>query len=717
MTCCYSESKLLASLAVFRELYDSKKDVYVVISEFIREIVVANGKHQFNITEITQLLNSTFDFNLPDAVVQFALNKIDSIEKTNGLYNVNIADFKKTDFVDKQIEIQRSNSLIINNLLDYIGAEKNEKLNAYEKGKVVDSLCSFLLDDQGNQEYLKYISAFIIKNKADTVFADQISLIKEGIILYSGIKYSNDLINVGSWTTPLTIFIDTEVLFNFAGYDGELYRALFIDFLAFVNDINKKDQPKLIKLRYFTDVINEIERFFAKAEQIVLGKEKLILSKTAMSSIVDGCKTASDVITKKTIFYDLLLKNGIIEDDYKDYYLPDNHIYNISDKNTIAIVSKSLGKDDISEHLNFLNYISIHRKDSNTNNFENIGYILLSGNTLTQRVAWHKEIKKPGCVPLVTNMGFLTNKFWFKLNKGFGKDGYPKTFDVITKAQMVLASQLNDSVGIQFEILQAKYRKGDLSEEQAIATIANLRKQSIRPENIVEDNITDVLSFITEDKIEKYMLEHEHIKNVATKKSEENEQLKENLEFNKIELKAKEIEADNYKKAKEAKESEIIQNNIEAKETLIKEKSDNLYTLNQQLIPIKREAKFLFVYYRIGIGFLLILLYTLVCLIIWKMGWNIIEAWTYIIGVLLSNLLPLFYLLLFEKNINPKNYLENIKSCIYLKTYSKFNFDTERLIILDSEIEKLKAEVGDLKKASTQQTVKKMPVQLDIQKF
>lgn len=705
MTSCNSESKLLASLAVFRELYDSKKDVYSVISEFIREVVVSNAKHQFNLTEITQLLNSSFEFNLPEAVVKDALRKIDSIEKTNGFYNVNIAEYKNTDFAEKQNEIQKSNSFLIDNLLAYIETEKNEKLNKHEKGKVVDSLCSFLLDDQGNQEYLKLISAFIIKNRTDGGFANQLSLIKEGIILYSGIKYSNDLINIGSWTTPLIIFIDTEVLFNLAGYDGQLYKTLFIDFLSFVNEINKKDQPKLIKLKYFTDVTNEIERFFAKAEQIVLGKEKLIPSRTAMASIVDGCQTPSDVITKKTIFYDLLLKNDIIEDDYNDYYIPDNHKYNISDKNTIDIVAKSLRKDDITEHLNFLNYISIHRKDLNNNNFENIGYILLSGNTLTQRVAWHEEIKKDGCVPLVTNLSFLTNKFWFKLNKGFGKDGYPKTFDIITKAQIVLASQLNDSVGIQYEILQSKFKKGDLNEEQAIATIANLRKQSIRPENIVEENITDVLSFISEDKIEKYMLEHEHIKNVAAKKSEENEQLTENLELNKSELKAKEIEADNYKKAKEEKELEIIQNNIEAKETLINEKTDNLIALKHQLIPIEREAKFVFAYYRIGIGFLLILLYAFVCLIIWKMGWSIIEAWTYIVGVLLSNIFPLLYLLIFEKNINPKIYLENLKMKIYFKIYSKFNFDIERIKILDTDIEMLKSEVNDLKKASTQQVV------------
>ena len=47
------ESKLLASLVIFRELFDKQKDIYSVIAEFLQEIIVIYGKHQFNLTEIT----------------------------------------------------------------------------------------------------------------------------------------------------------------------------------------------------------------------------------------------------------------------------------------------------------------------------------------------------------------------------------------------------------------------------------------------------------------------------------------------------------------------------------------------------------------------------------------------------------------------------------------------------------------------------------------
>lgn len=50
------ESKCLASLAVFRELYNSEKDIYGIIGEFLKEIrrFWLNGgrRHQIKPTEM-----------------------------------------------------------------------------------------------------------------------------------------------------------------------------------------------------------------------------------------------------------------------------------------------------------------------------------------------------------------------------------------------------------------------------------------------------------------------------------------------------------------------------------------------------------------------------------------------------------------------------------------------------------------------------------------
>jgi hypothetical protein len=78
----------LASLAVFRELYNSQTDVYGVIGKFINEIISSKGKYSFSLTEITNLLNENFGFNLPEAVVSTSIGRLDNIIKEYELYTV-----------------------------------------------------------------------------------------------------------------------------------------------------------------------------------------------------------------------------------------------------------------------------------------------------------------------------------------------------------------------------------------------------------------------------------------------------------------------------------------------------------------------------------------------------------------------------------------------------------------------------------------------------
>ncbi len=358
------------------------------------------------------------------------------------------------------------------------------------------------------------------------------------------------------------------------------------------------------------------------------------------------------------------------------------------DPDTIEKIEKSLDRENISDNLRFLNFISIHRGDMIRNNFENIGFILLSGNTLTQKIGWHKEIKKKGNVPLVTNLRFLTTKLWFKLNKGFGANNFPNSFDIITKAQIVLSSQLNASVGIQFEVLQEKYKKEELSEEEAIATIVNLRKQAKKPEDIVEDDISNVLDLITEDKIERYISEQEHFKNEARKEAEKNIRLKK-------EITQKQNKIDEYEKSKKVLSSKII----ETKEAVLKEKLKSIEIIENHKSSIDRKINITFLMFRIRILGLLLLSYGVAYFLIWKYGWNYFEQWTWIISVSIPLILSVAYLLLKEKTLNPVALLRHKKNTIKIKKYNHYKININLLNELKSEVELLKEEINELKSA------------------
>ena len=196
-------------------------------------------------------------------------------------------------------------------------------------------------------------------------------------------------------------------------------------------------------------------------------------------------------------------------------------------------------------------------------------------------MAWHDLIKPNGNVPLATTLTFLTNKLWFKLGKGFGKNNYPKTFDIITKAQIVLSTQVNDSISYKYDSLQEKLKKGELNEKQALATIVELRRESKKPEDIKADDLSDILDTISENNIEKYVQEQELFKIQTQKQKEENENLKKELSKVNIKYQQKEqtVELQNIK-LKEYEQRILIIENDKIKDSLKREKSIRLIEKN-----------------------------------------------------------------------------------------------------------------------------------------
>lgn len=560
------ESKCLASLAVFRELYNNDRDIYSIICEFLKEIITSQAKHQFTLTEITALLNETYDFKIPEAVVNTSLNRFKTaLIKAEGMFTVSDQTaFNITGkLTDKHNEIKTSNETIIHNLFNFIETEKKTTLTDDEKTKITHSFISFIIDETTTQIFSDYISAYIVKEKQNANFTKQLNTIKEGVVLYTGLKYNTSLNELGSWNTELTIFLEMEILFHFAGYNGELYHLLFNDLFSLIKEINqaslKKNEKRLIHLKYFSEVKNDIEGFFKKAEYIVQGKDKANPSKTAMTTIIDGCKTPADVITKKTKFYELLKLNSISEDDYTQYYSAQNHKYNLEDQDLLKELSKKIGVDNLQSYLKYLNFINIHRKGRNDNTFERIGCVLLSGTSNTLRLAWDESIKPNGNIPLASNLSFLTNKFWFKLNKGFGKSEHPKSFDIVTKAQIVLSTQLNDTVSDKFDEFQIKLKSGQMTKEEAVSSIAKLRSEAKKPEDINENNIENILSSIDESSIETHLKEQELFKQKAKAQEVENLKLKEKIDENSVteELLKKEIK-------KKREENEQKENQLKA---------------------------------------------------------------------------------------------------------------------------------------------------------
>lgn len=486
---------ILASFATLKELNDSKKYInsYQILSDFITYIICDQHIVSFSATEMKQKISDIFGFNLPEAVVKTTSKHLSFIKKENGIFIVDRSLIKIDPSLSIMLSLaERKSAKIINELTNFVVEKcpgKEVKID-----EVTKDLIAFLIDDPQKScaDYTDLISEFILLHESDEQTQKSLDSIREGSILYIGLNYNIN--ETGSLRKPLTLYLDTEVLFSLVGYNGIIYETLAKDFYSLVYNANIKD--KKISLRYFTRVKKEIDDFFKSAESIVKGGT-YYFDKPAMKSIVNGCSSVSDVIIKKSDFYHLLQYSfGIIEEDEKDYYSKENHPYSL----------ESLEHTDPQEEegWKFISYINILRKGKiSYNNIDsehllvtNTGHILKTSQIQSKRLK--EEYQLEHISDFAVSLDMITNILWYKLGNGFGGKEYPNNVKAILKAKIVLASSITHNVVNVYNVAHEQYKSGKISQEQLAARIFGLRQKPTMPEELTDESIEESLDFSLE---------------------------------------------------------------------------------------------------------------------------------------------------------------------------------------------------------------------------
>ena len=156
-----------------------------------------------------------------------------------------------------------------------------------------------------------------------------------------------------------------------------------------------------------------------------------------------------------------------------------------------------------------MNYISILRKGEVSGELKNAKYILLTETSKILKMA--NELAEDHQVPLATNMYILTNRLWYDLNKGFGAEDFPMTFDVLAKSQIVLSNILSAKVADNFERVKHDFEEEKIGREELVGNIIALREAAKKPEEITSDHIDEITGFISEQEINIYKLEKEKL--------------------------------------------------------------------------------------------------------------------------------------------------------------------------------------------------------------
>lgn len=531
------EKTLLASVVLFKELYDSDKDIYDVIAEFIKSAMIFENKWAFNTTEATQLLSSSFGLTIPEAVIGTTLRnrllKRDQVlSHKNGVYSLADEQLKNSQSIIKEFEnLKQTQSSILDDLFVYV--ENREGLLSEEnKNDLSKYFCNYLFSNNSQTKYANYVSSFIIENQHKKDFTECLNAVREGSVLYDGVRYTPDLNNLNSWRTPLLLFLDTEHLFNAVGLNGTLYGQLFKDLYDLAKEVRLKGKS-LITLRYFGECEKEIDNFFYVAELIIQRKAPLDPSKTAMLSILDGCEYRSDVIAKKSSFYSCLKEMGITNGD--SLLKGIDYQFNIESASLLTEIEKEtkekgwkFNEEKCVNAFRMFTKINALRRGDSAKPFEDIGYILVSGSSLTGFLAFHPSVKSSGYkIPFATDLDFITNRLWFRLKKGLAKQlSTPQSLNVLAKAQVVLSSQINSSIASKFDEIQADYTKGKISKGEAEYLSNELRAKTSVPEQLTPEEISPAMSFLSHEGYEHHLRE----KSALLKKAQEGEEAKAELE-------------------------------------------------------------------------------------------------------------------------------------------------------------------------------------------
>lgn len=621
-----SDNRILATYVTYKKLYVNREtDVYDIISEFVKYVVLKEHKTSYSQVELLNLVKDNFDFKIPSLVLKPAATRIKGITFNNEKkYCVDYSRVKTSEnFEQIQAEAFKNNDIIMNDIICYIETKLSKKLDDEERKKVMNSFRRYILDETSSDEYVELISTFIIEKSEDKEYVNKIDYIREGHILYNGLCLNQHISECG-WKNKLTIYMDMEILFHLAGYNGTTFQKIAEEFLDLVSEANKT--KKYIYLKYFNETKKEIDQFFHTAEVIYQTNQLIKPGHTAMESIVGGCKSVVEIGEKQSKFYYLLQKYNIAEETKTDFYAPK---YQTANLESLDFTPEEL------ENVRLISHINKLRNNQVFEDYAFAEYILLSETRTVLEFSRkfisekEEELRKISgdpdkrLVPYAVNLYTLTNTLWYRLNKSLNCIGEPTTVNSVIRAQIVLAKYINDSIVTEYESLVEKKNRNAIDDKELMFTIMGLRQRSKKPENIIREGVEDAISFLCEKEIDKFAEDYQS-------ELAEHKQVKRNYE--KAQSDVANLKNDMKKLIKEGHYNTALYEYNDAKKDLKyisglkREYADN-YEIQQNKAKNNKKLKI-----KVTVG-LYVAFYSGLIALILILKWDIMEPITYILGI------------------------------------------------------------------------------------
>lgn len=486
---------LIASIAVFTNLYNAEHDIYSVLARFVTATINQKSMWSFDITTLRKRLRECFEIDVYESVLKTVIrNRLkDSITSTNGEYHAKPSAEALKDF-DRRLSAQDTKYRpVFDALIAYYRSSTSQHIQDQD---IIEGFTKFLLTDS-SQDTGHIFSRFMLSKESDKEFVECLNEIKEGFIIISGLKdisESTDLSTIGSWTTYLTIYLDTEELFSAYGYNGDLHYRILNDFLSLVREANKR--KKYIKLKYLDETKKVIDGYFKQAERII-NKLDRPDGKPAMNTILSRCHDRGEVMEERGKFY-TFLQDSDIEYDERSVYIDDMNGNLQTTENLDAIQtdaassSLTISEEDIVKYLRIFSIINGNRRSIHKSSFEKCQCVLLSESSIPKFISRHSSIYEGTNFTYSTTMDYAISRLWFRLHKGIMRNQTPASLDVMNRVKLVMTSLLHRSVVDKYDELRTKSYDNDTQ----IHIYNEIRAYEMHPEDITDANIDDIVGFI-----------------------------------------------------------------------------------------------------------------------------------------------------------------------------------------------------------------------------
>lgn len=307
----------MAGLALYGQLFNQNMGIRDILSEFIRIIFANNPSTALSDNDVATALKEQFGFIVPISVLKNILHWDAFLEfnKATRTYQLRLSQDNEEYIAQSQEALkghEKDAEEIFSRFIAFVEVFLGQPLSPTEHRAARTALYTYLVSNNKTENYRDHIERFILSCKDNSELLHKLQSVQNGIILFEGVCYDGGNPQEVSkfMKCPLVIYLDTEILYNAVGYNGELCKTLFFEFYECVQQINQAVQKlfggkseKKISLKYTGEVEEEIDQYFQKATELLTCHKVWTADKTAMRSILDGCNTLENIKNRETSFW------------------------------------------------------------------------------------------------------------------------------------------------------------------------------------------------------------------------------------------------------------------------------------------------------------------------------------------------------------------------------------------------------------------------------